>query len=126
MREVKRDKPKAVPTQLLITIGGFAGPRHEVRLQRGRLQYCTNDGQETVTPSADAWDTFWAELDRINVWAWRPRYDTRILDGEQWTAEIRHEARSVRSFGSNRYPRRFQEFLQAVRALTGRPFSGGG
>lgn len=129
MREVKRDKPKAVPTQLIITIGGFAGPRHEVRLQRGRLQYQyrTDDGQETVTPSAEAWADFWAELDRIKIWSWREQYDDpRIMDGTQWSVAISDGARSIKSVGSNRYPRRFQEWLQAVRALTGRPFGGGG
>lgn len=123
MREVKRDKPKAVPTQLIITIGGFAGTRHEVRLQRGQLQYRTNDGQETVTPSAEAWADFWAELDQIKIWRWQEQYDDpRILDGTQWSVAISDGARNVRSTGSNAYPRLFRKFLAAVGALTRRPF----
>jgi hypothetical protein len=131
LREVKRDQPTAIPTRLIITIGGFHGPHYDVRLECGRLQYRTDDSHQMVTPSAENWATFWAAMDRIGVWSWDARYDdVEVLDGIQWSIEISDSSRSVRCLGSNAYPggqnlkhaRPFREFLNVIESLVRRPF----
>ena len=125
------DTPTRIPTQLIIEIGGFGAPHHEVRWHRGKLRYRTDDSKGTVAPSAEAWETFWATMDKIGVWDWKSRYDDpETMDGVQWKVEINDGVRRVQSFGSNRYPgsrdrekaRPFQEFLKAVGALIQQPF----
>lgn len=137
MREVKRDRPMAVPTKFLVTIGGFLDGRCEVRWRRGKLWYRHDriDGSEmSMIPSATDWERFWTAMDQIEVWSWKARYDTEILDGEQWTVAIRHGSQRIQCYGSNAYPgghdretaQPFQEFLAAVSALTRRPFGQAG
>lgn len=123
MREVTSDRTLAVPTRLILSIGGFHAPHYEVRWQRGRLWYGTDGSKVTITPSAPDWETFWTAMDQIDVWGWQPRYDDQeILDGTEWSIEISDEARSVRSYGSNAYPHPFQRFLKAVERLVRQPF----
>ena len=99
------------PTRLIAKLGGFCGPRHEVRWQGGKLLYRT-DGLETR-------------------WRWHANYDDPdILDGTQWSLDLSDGWRGVRSFGSNAYPGGkdlehalpFQGFLDAVGVLLQQPF----
>lgn len=118
--------------KLMISIGGFHGPHYDVCLERGRLRCRADDSRTTVTPSAQEWKAFWASMDQIGVWGWETRYDDlETTDGTQWSIEISDGARSLRSFGSNRYPggsdretaKPFREFLAAVSTLIQQPFS---
>ena len=123
----------AIPTRLIISIGGFGGPQHDVRWHRGKLRYRSHEAPSEVpiVPSGVDWESFWTAMDRIGVWNWQARYNDReTLDGTQWSIDISKGSRSVRCFGSNAYPggkdlqhaRPFQEFLAAVRALVRQPF----
>ena len=47
------------PTRLIAKIGGFCGPRHEVRWQGGKLLYRTDGLEAEVAPSAAEWKAFW-------------------------------------------------------------------
>lgn len=112
----------AAPVRLVVTIGGFGGPHHEVRWQRGKLWYRTDESTVPVVPSADEWERFWTAIDHIGVWSWEARYDDLdVCDGTQWEIDIRQGSRRVRCFGSNAYPEPFQEFLAAVKALVRQP-----
>lgn len=131
MREVKSGQHKAVPTRLIFSIGGFGGPHYEVRWRSGRLRYRSNDSQMTVAPSAESWETFWAEMSRIGAWKWQRVYDDgQTLDGCQWELDLSSGEQSVKCFGSNQFPggsdretaKPFQEFVAAVARLVGQPF----
>ena len=131
MREVKSGQHKAVLTRLIFSIGGFGGPHYEVRWSRGKLTYRTDDSQVKVVPSAQAWENFWAEMNRIGVWGWRRVYDDgQTLDGCQWEFDLGNGEQSVKCFGSNQFPggddretaKPFQEFVAAVARLVGQPF----
>ncbi len=124
-------KAPGIPARLIITIGGFGAPQHEVRWRRQRLQFSIDTAHGTIEPSPEAWKTFWAALDQIGVWGWGPRYDNpEICDGTQWEIDICDGVRSIRCFGSNQYPggpdrdraKPFQEFLAAVSALIQQTF----
>jgi hypothetical protein len=84
-----------------------------------------------VVPTVQQWEAFWTAIDRIGVWSWEERYDTReVCDGVQWEIDIIYAGRRIRCFGSNKYPGGrnmeqglpFEEFLMAVEALVGQPF----
>lgn len=115
----------SAPTRFVATIGGFGGPHYEVRWFRHKLRYRTDESQASVVPSVSDWETFWAALGKIGVWSWQASYDDpEICDGTQWEIEIDlgDGSHRVRCTGSNRYPRSFQQFLEAVGALVRQPF----
>lgn len=113
----------SAPTRFVATIGGFGGQHYEVRWFRRKLRYRTDESQASVVPSVSDWETFWAALDKIGVWSWQARYDDlETCDGTQWEIDLSDGSRSVRCSGSNRYPRSFQQFLEAVGALVRHPF----
>ena len=112
-----------IPSRLLVTIGGFGGPHYEVRWSRRKLRYHSDELQAAVMPTDEAWKSFWAALDRINVWGWAAHYDDlEILDGTQWELDLSNGTRRVKCSGSNAYPPEFEQFLAAVEALVGQPF----
>jgi hypothetical protein len=65
------------------------------------------------------------------VWQWRRRYDSPVLDGEQWELTLAAGVRSKKCYGSNAYPgfggkpvelrhtKAFRGFVAAVRELVG-------
>lgn len=112
-----------IPSRLLVTIGGFGGPHYEVRWFRRKLRYHSDELQAAMVPTDEAWKSFWAALDRINVWGWAAHYDDlEIFDGTQWELDLSDGVRRVRCSGSNAYPPEFQQFLDAVTVLTGQRF----
>ena len=119
------------PTRLIAKLGGFCGPKHEVRWQGGKLLYRTDGLEAEVAPSAAEWKAFWVAIDRAGVFRWQANYDDPdILDGTHWSLDLSDGWRGVRSFGSNAYPGGkdlehalpFQGFLNAVGALLQHPF----
>lgn len=130
MSRNSQQRSVVVPTRFRISIGGFGGPRYEVRLVNGHLQYRTEaiNVSELLSPTEKEWERFWAAAERCDLWNWAPRYDHRdICDGTQWEVEVVLETRSLRSSGSNAYPggdgtgysKAFRLLLQAVRKLLG-------
>ncbi len=130
MSRYTQKRSAVVPTRFRISIGGFGGPRYEVRLVNGRLQYRTDvtNLPEMLSPAAKEWERFWAAAERCDLWNWAPRYDDPdICDGTQWEVEVMLGARRLRSSGSNAYPggvgtgysKAFKLLTQAVRKLLG-------
>ena len=67
----------------------------------------------------DQWDSFWSNLDQIDVWNWEKDYFNQdVLDGTQWELVIdRKGKRRRRIFGSNDYPPNFKLLLDAINKL---------
>lgn len=126
------------PARFKVGIGGFFGPSYAVELsEKGALVYSRNaktfvaaEGtvRETVEVSPEAWRTFCRELDEIDVWAWKPRYENpNVMDGTQWQVDIAACGKSIASTGYNDYPGgtlppdgdRFPRFLRAMSELLG-------
>jgi hypothetical protein len=119
-----------VPRRFRISIGGFGGPHYEVRLVNGRLRYQADFSTlpEKISPTAKEWETFWATVQRCDLWNWALHYDdSDICDGTQWEIEVTLGERRLRSSGSNAYPggegtgysKCFRLLLRAVRKLVG-------
>jgi hypothetical protein len=119
-----------LPKRFMISIGGFGGHRHEVRLINKRLLYRAgfNNPPVKIYPTADQWENFWTTADGCGLWNWEScYYNNDVCDGIQWKLEIEIGTRSITSFGSNRYPgstgmsysKSFSLFLKAMRRLIG-------
>ncbi|HET9373586.1 MAG TPA: hypothetical protein VFO40_01335 [Chthoniobacterales bacterium] len=94
--------------------------------------------REEIQPSAEQWQTFRIELDRLNVWCWQAKYsDPAVCDGTGWSTEIAYTDRSLLSSGDNCFPgwngraipitaaerdNTFEKFCRAVARLVGREF----
>jgi hypothetical protein len=134
-----RQRTSARPrTRLRFNIGGFEAEGFDLRLSRGRIHYrrtvgpCPGPEPQVIRPTEEQWRQFWLEVDRIGVWAWLPEYvNPNVLDGTQWSLELRYGERKVKSEGSNLYPGStgidysanspFAQFLRALATLTGQP-----
>jgi hypothetical protein len=131
-------KPVQLPTKFSFSIGGYGGENHQFELINGDLLYSGGFGcidpsaAQIITPSAQKWRNFIANLDAVGVWKWRRHYvDPEILDGTQWSLEISIGDKSKRSEGSNDYPQsgkpggmlgesdQFDAFLRALSNLVG-------
>jgi len=90
-----------------------------------------------VTPEDRHWEDFWCAADFLDVWRWKPDYDTWELgvavdDGQEWSLQIVHGERSMKAGGRNAYPaysspvrsslqeERFSMFVLALAELVSR------
>ena len=62
--------------------------------------------QVEISPSVDAWQKFWAELDDLDVWSWQRSYEQRFfaLDASAWELEVRGRGKYVRASGYGAFP----------------------
>jgi hypothetical protein len=130
------------PLKLEFSIGGYAGPCHNVMLENGKLTYQhSNEGiyfnpneATEIIPTERKWINFKKKLDIIDVWGWEARYyDPNVLDGTQWGLEIDYGIKKISTSGSNSYPGvnnlpmyldcedtpMFDDFLHALNLLLG-------
>src|SRR5690606_501912 len=87
----------SIPERFEFFIGGYGGPSYRVALLNGELEYERFDyavkrieddlEMEQLPPISPNWRTFRRAVDRLDVWAWEPRYEARyeITDGTSWS-----------------------------------------
>ena len=125
-----------LPTRLKFTLGGFNTECHEVEWQAGKLRYRRAEvaylwkPATELSPSPEAWTTFWRTADAAGIWRLQKDYqNAEVCDGLQWSLRLEYQDRRVHSEGSNFYPGspgpeysptgEFAHFLRALRNLTG-------
>ena len=114
-----------IPAHFEFFSGGFFGPNHVVTLSEGRLDWRKEEPvghtveEGHIQPSAEAWQGFWREMDRLGFWDWDEYYSADILDGHQWSFEVQLGKRFKKTGGSNAYPMKSRQnvFEQAFLAL---------
>lgn len=115
------------------TIGGYSGPSYSVEADacRGNVKYTGNeDGMyypeltESRPLTSEAWDTLIKGMKDCDFEDWLVKYiDQHILDGTQWSVEIRlNSGKSLSKYGSNRYPDKWKQFCQVVSSFAGGKF----
>lgn len=75
---------------------------------------------EQLSPTPEAWQRFWARIDSLGVWQWKPDYNDPKRDwpdGESWALTLRTGARLLKSKGYNAVPAAYGEFRDAVYKL---------
>lgn len=55
-------------------------------------------------PVPRRWQRFWGVLDRVEAWAWEPRYELPVMDGTAWMMEFEADGRRLYSRGSSAFP----------------------
>ena len=107
---------------------GTLGPGWLVELRPDGLFFCTCsvdtliERQERIQTTEQKWQSFWTEIDRIDVWSWRSSYENKeICDGRWWTLELGHQQCKLISKGLNHWPAPFPQFIKALETLTARP-----
>ena len=139
-----------VPLRLELLIGGYFGTSYALKLQPGGLLYnrcrhAESSPAATVRPELlqfprrEAWHRFHAELDALNVWAWRRYYPNvaGVCDGYGFHLRIDYPDRQLIACGDHCFPGNngdpvpitartagdpFDQFCGAVSRLAGRPF----
>ena len=94
-----------------MSLGGFGGPNYGVEWTGESLRYESSqafgEGREAteLVPDPPSWREFWATLDELGFWDWRPDYtDFSVQDGTSWSLEVAREGRRIESRGVNSYP----------------------
>ena len=75
---------------------------------------------ERLEPPPQAWERFWARIDSLGVWQWKPDYNDPKRDwpdGESWSLTLEHGAKEVKSKGYNAVPEAYSAFRDAVYKL---------
>jgi len=71
-------------------------------------------------PDNNSWKKFWEEIEKIDIWNWEKSYvNYNVLDGCDWSIEIKYNNKKIKSSGSNAWPENFKGFTQALEDLTG-------
>jgi len=75
--------------------------------------------KEELSPTPEAWQKFWARVEALGVWQWKPDYHDpkRGPDGESWALTLRTGEKQVKSKGYNGVPAGYGEFRDAVYKL---------
>jgi hypothetical protein len=117
-----------IPLKLYAAIGGYFGPSSRIEWDGDNLYYLFNPSAHAGEPGTEKtpvkvtesdWKKFHDSLDKIGVWNWKERYeDPSMLDGTSWLFEAVYKDNSIISSGSNSFPKRFNELLEAIRKLT--------
>jgi hypothetical protein len=129
----------AIPKSFKAYIGGFGSESYRIELQGREILYLEFVGnpnrgkRQSIEPTPEQWAKFRAALDKIPVWAWKPRYANKhVMDGTHWAFAIEYGDHSLAVEGSNAYPEKngsqghrpeytapFKAWLDAVRELLG-------
>jgi hypothetical protein len=76
--------------------------------------------KEVLSPTPEGWQRFWASIDSIDVWQWKPEYSDpkrEGSDGESWALTLQTGAKQLKVKGYNAVPGGYGEFREAVHKL---------
>jgi hypothetical protein len=79
-----------------------------------------DETKEELSPTPEAWQKFWARIEALGVWQWKPDYHDPKRDGpdgESWALTLRTGEKQVKSKGYNGAPDGYDEFRAAVYKL---------
>ena len=117
-----------IPLKLNAAIGGYFGPSSRIEWDGDNLYYLFNPSAHAGEPGTEKilvkvkesdWEKFHDSLYKIGVWNWEERYENpEILDGTSWGFEAVYSDKSLKSSGSNSFPKRFNSLLEAISKLT--------
>ena len=71
-----------------------------------------------IIPSNSELVQFSKSLDELNVWEWKKYYsNSNIMDGVQWSLNIRSVSQELDTGGSNDFPLNIYRFIQSINQL---------
>jgi hypothetical protein len=93
-----------------------------VKWEHDRLVFVKRVAETTeqLSPTPEGWQRFWARIDSLGVWQWKPDYNEPKRDwpdGESWALTLRTGAKQLKSKGYNAVPNGYGEFREAVHKL---------
>jgi len=119
--ENKTNNSSKKPTVLKLSLGGFSQGTTGIELVGEDMRTFIMEfeyGDVLCSPTQEEWDIFLKALNTHNVWNWEEYYmNPDILDGTQWSLEIKAGSLKVKSGGSNEYPPEFDGLIQAIHDL---------
>ena len=114
----KTKKISKKPSVLKFSLGGFSQGTTGIELVGKEITRGFQYKEVLCSPTQEEWDIFLKALNTHNVWNWEEYYmNPDILDGTQWSLEIKAGSLKVKSGGSNEYPPEFDGLIQAIHDL---------
>ncbi|MEM0331135.1 MAG: hypothetical protein QXW84_07155 [Archaeoglobaceae archaeon] len=114
---------------LKASVGGYFGGYYHVTIDLTNLKttWLFNEGgsEETSTRSirTKTAEEFIKCLKEINPLNWKGKYiEPGVCDGTQWSIEIITDERTVRKYGSNKFPEEWKQFCKMIKRITGKEF----
>ena len=116
-------------TGIEASVGGYFGSSYQVDIDRKRQTLTwssqvegTEEYEEQVLAPL-ALDGFIEELKWLELLDWKSKYvKPGVMDGTQWSVEIRRTGRTLKKYGSNQYPEEWEAFCSLIRSLSGKEF----
>lgn len=131
-------KPDYFPGAMYFCIGGYFQGYRSLRLSDlnlivspASIRDVPSPPERVTRPDERLWRNFWRSVNRLDVWSWQRNYTTPgVMDGTDWSMLLRYQGRSVRSSGSNGYPKKgeisdefersdLEKLAKALNRLTG-------
>lgn len=119
-------------TRMVATVGGYFGPNYivEVNFLKGEMSW--KESQSTfLEPSQEVHvrivetdvHVLKEELRSCHILSWNNQYvNYDIVDGTEWSLDLRIGNKRRRMFGSNEYPEEWERFCGILKKWTGKPF----
>lgn len=90
-------------------------PIYAVKFIEGHLIFSNGYSRNEVRAelSLEDWIYLFEHLDRLKIWDWRKKYNSRtvIYDGVNWYLNIKMRNKEIESSGRDAYPKNFDELL---------------
>ena len=75
-------------------------------------------GSTQLKPDSEKWAIFLIEIEKLRIWDWEASYHQMdMCDGSQWELQMTMGDKSVKSYGSNKLPKNFDQFKEALTEL---------
>ena len=108
------------PLLFRLSLSSFYGRSYNLVYRNDQIVYnSTRPSRKIIrVPSEEDWNKFWKKSVSLKIWLWEKEYiDRSTSDGSHWSVDIEIGKMKLRSYGSNKRPHNFDDFLNAVRTL---------
>lgn len=102
-------------------VSGY-NPGYDIKIENGKLIFDNFDEGEKTKRKADekTISELLSLLERLDIYSWDgyKEYDEDVLDGMGFSLYVRlADGKSINASGSNKFPKNFREFDEAIRAI---------
>lgn len=99
------------------SVGGYPHGQKDVIIDLKNLRITLSSSfssKEIKEIDTSAAKEFIEQLRKLDLFSWKSKYDSRILDGTQWSVDIFNGTSNINKYGSNSFPAEWNMFCELI------------